>query len=331
MLYRDSVPTPLGRAFTGLYSFGLLYLDARTYELWRRGAPGALTQLAASGLLTLTGLNDTLAFAGLTRAPYLNDLGLLALVLGVGASFVDLHTRSLQALELVRSDLGAARETLVRRERLAALGELSAVVAHEVRNPVAVIFNALPMLKRSLPAEAEQSRALAEIIGEEADRIRRIVDELLDFVRPIELRRDAVDLVRLLSRVSAAIRDESAQAIPFEVAPGAETVEADEHLLGLALSNLIRNALQSGSPRDAVRVLGRAEAGRVHLAVVDRGPGVPEQAVAKLFEPFFTTRPTGTGLGLAFVQRVAEAHGGAVAYAPTLGGGATFTVSLPRA
>ena len=128
-----------------------------------------------------------------------------------------------------------------------------------------------------------------------------------------------------------ASEGEAAQAVSVEVGPGAETVQADAHLLGLALSNLLRNALQSGSPRDGIRVLCRAEAARVHLAVIDRGPGVPEASGGWLFEPFFTTRPTGTGLGLAFVQRVAEAHGGAVAYEPTPGGGATFTVSLPRA
>ena len=330
MVYRDSVPTPVGVGLSGVYSIGLLYLAWRTYQLWRKDVPGAFSQLVASALLTATAVSDSLAFSGLTRMPYLNDVGLLALGLGVGASFVDLHARSLRALGEVRHDLEVARDALVRRERLAALGELSAVVAHEVRNPVAVIFNAVPMLRRSLPVDASQAHELVGIVSEEAARIRRIVDDLLDFVRPLELRRDVVEVPVLLGDVLAAQEESTRRGIAVEIASGAERLEADAHLLRLALANLVRNAAQSGSPPDGVRVRCRPDGPRVRLTVVDRGQGVRDEDVPRLFTPFFTTRPTGTGLGLAFVKRVAEAHGGSVSYAPTPGGGATFTVLLPR-
>ena len=330
LLYRDSVPTPFGVALTGVYSIGLLYIAWRTARLWRRDVPGAGSQLVASALLTATAVNDSLAFSGVTRMPYLNDLGLLALGLGVGTSFVDVHARSLRALGSVRHDLEVARDALVRRERLAALGELSAVVAHEVRNPVAVLFNAVPMLRRSLPAEAAQAQALVDIVEEEAARIRRIVDDLLDFVRPLELRREVIDVATLLDAVLAAQEDAHRGVVSVEIVAGMGSLHADAHLVRLAVANLVRNAVQSGVPAAGVRVRCHAEDERVTITIIDHGEGVAESDLPRLFTPFFTTRPTGTGLGLAFVKRVAEAHGGSVAYAPTPGGGATFTLCLPR-
>jgi signal transduction histidine kinase len=262
--------------------------------------------------------------------PYLNDLGLLALGLGVGASFVDVHARSLRALGRVRHDLEVARDALVRRERLAALGELSAVVAHEVRNPVAVVFNAVPMLRRSLPAEAAQAQGLVDIVAEEAARIRRIVDDLLDFVRPLELRREVIDVATLLDAVLAAQEDAHRGVVSVEIVAGVGSLHADAHLVRLAVANLVRNAVQSGVPAAGVRVRCQGQEEDITITITDHGEGVAESDLPRLFTPFFTTRPTGTGLGLAFVKRVAEAHGGSVAYAPTPGGGATFTLCLPR-
>jgi signal transduction histidine kinase len=330
LVYRDSVPTAFGTGLTGLYALGLLYIAWRTARLWRRDVPGAGSQLVASALLTATAANDSLAFSGVTRMPYLNDLGLLALGLGVGASFVDVHARSLRALGSVRHDLEVARDALVRRERLAALGELSAVVAHEVRNPVAVLFNAVPMLRRTVPPDAVQAHALVDIVGEEAARIRRIVDDLLDFVRPLELRRDAIGVPALLETVLAAQEESARASISVENAAGAAVLNADAHLVRLAVANLVRNAVQSGTSSAGVHVRCHAEDERVTITIIDHGEGVAESDLPRLFTPFFTTRPTGTGLGLAFVKRVAEAHGGSVAYAPTPGGGATFALTLPR-
>jgi len=331
MVYRDSVPTRFGLVLCGFYATGLLYIAWRTHALWRKRVPGASSQLVASALLAATSVNDSLAFSGVTRMPYLNDLGLLALGLGVGASFVDVHARSLRALGEVRHDLEVARDALVRRERLAALGELSAVVAHEVRNPVAVLFNAVPMLRRTVPPDAVQAHALVDIVGEEAARIRRIVDDLLDFVRPLDLRRDAIAVSELIDTVVAAQEESVRASISVENAAGAGMLNADAHLVRLVVANLVRNAVQSGGPVEEVRVRCRPDGARVAITISDRGEGVRDADIPRLFTPFFTTRPTGTGLGLAFVKRVAEAHGGSIAYAPTPGGGATFTLLLPRA
>ena len=148
--YRDALPTTLGEVCYAYYCAGLLILVGRYVRLWRRGERAAWAHAAGITALFLTGANDSLAAAGLTKMPYLIDLGYVALVFAVGVSVAFRFVGDARALERSSAELRATQAELVKRERLAALGELAAVVAHEVRNPLGVIFNALPMLKRTL-------------------------------------------------------------------------------------------------------------------------------------------------------------------------------------
>ncbi|HET8722928.1 MAG TPA: GAF domain-containing protein [Anaeromyxobacteraceae bacterium] len=236
--------------------------------------------------------------------------------------------------DLTRSyaELGRAQKQLVHRERLAALGELSAVVAHEVRNPLGVIFNSLGSLQRILRPEGDAG-LLLDVIQEEADRLDRIVGDLLDFARPAEPAIQAEPIERLLeeSVVAALAQVPGPVEVRRSYAPDLPPVPVDAHQVRQAVLNLVVNALQSMPRGGLLEVRTRAEKGFAVVEVADSGPGIPPELRPRVFEPFFTTKATGTGLGLAVVRRIAEGHGGSVELAPDQGSGTTFVLRLPLA
>ncbi len=260
------------------------------------------------------------------REVELQLLSAVASQLGVAVE----NSRLFEDLTRSYADLGRAQKQLVHRERLAALGELSAVVAHEVRNPLGVIFNSLGSLHHLLRPEGD-ARLLLDVIQEEADRLNRIVGDLLDFARPAEPAIRAEPLDRLLedSLVAALAQVQGAIEVHREYDMGLPPVPVDSHQVRQAVLNLLVNALQSMPRGGVVTVRTRAEGSFAVVEVGDSGPGVPAEQRARIFEPFFTTKATGTGLGLAVVRRIAEGHGGSVDLAPPGPGGATFQLKLP--
>ena len=234
------------------------------------------------------------------------------------------------------AELARAQKELVDRERLAALEELSASIAHEVRNPLGVIFNAVGSLRRLLKPQGDVA-LLIDIVGEEADRLNRMVGDLLDYSRPVLPALEPLPLQPLLEEALLAARQQigpTAEGVSdlLTLGAGAETLRADGRLLRQALINLFLNAYQA-MPRSgtlAVRA-SRAERGGVALAEIeiqDTGGGVPLEVRQKIFEPFFTTKAMGTGLGLAVVRRILEGHGGTIELA-SAEGGARFLLRLP--
>jgi two-component system sensor histidine kinase PilS (NtrC family) len=229
-------------------------------------------------------------------------------------------------------DLTAARRE-ADRERLGRslvqLGELSAGLAHELRNGLATLRGYLGLLERD--AGAEERRGYVEEIRRESDHLQRVLDDFLAFSRPEARRVEAVDLEALARR---AARDPGLGGLAVEVvcpAPVAP-VEGDPHLLERALRNLLRNAAaaqrEAGSEAPLeVRVEGSR--GRVEVAVLDRGAGLPDVPVEELFQPFVSHRPDGVGLGLALAERLAAIHGGSVRLEPREAGGVRATLSLP--
>jgi two-component system sensor histidine kinase HydH len=241
-------------------------------------------------------------------------------------------------LDLQRSydQLEKTQRTLVVRERLAALGEMAAVVAHEVRNPLGAIFNSLATLKKVVPQKSEAPGLLA-IVEEEARRLNRITMDFLQFARPGGAQLHETEVQGVISAtVEAAI---AAGMIPAEVElavhvdAGLPCVHLDGRLMHQALLNLLDNAVQA-SPRPG-RVQVRAalrHAGAAHelcIEVVDAGAGIPPEAHDRLFEPFYTTKPSGTGLGLPIVKRIVEAHRGRVEVVSSGAGETVFSVFLP--
>jgi len=243
------------------------------------------------------------------------------------------NARLYEDLRRSYADLARAQDQLVHQERLAALGELAAVIAHEVRNPLGVIFNSLGSLRRLCQASGD-AHMLLDIVGEEADRLNRIVGDLLDFAKPAPptLRPEALDRV-LDEAVAAALTDARDRiAVERDVPGDLPLVPIDAHLVRQAIVNVVVNAAQAMPERGTLTVRARVvdEAAVVELS--DTGCGIPDEVRHRIFEPFFTTRPTGTGLGLAIVKRIMDGHHGRVEVRARPGGsGTTFALHLPRA
>jgi two-component system sensor histidine kinase HydH len=247
------------------------------------------------------------------------------------------NARLYESLWASYAELAAARAEMVKRERLAALGELSAIVAHEVRNPLGVVFNAVASLRRLLKPVGDAAMLL-DILAEESDRLNRMVSDLLDFTRPRELILQPEDLGRLLQESLEAARAHGGPDAPpvtfhVEEEPGLPLVPMDRRLIRQALVNVIVNAIQSmpQGGKVAVRASREANPGRARLRIdiTDQGMGIPAELIHRVFEPFFTTKAQGTGLGLAVVKRILEEHGGEIAVESAPGRGTTFTIRLP--
>ncbi len=252
-------------------------------------------------------------------------------LVGVNVDVTATHEAQRQ-LSRSLEQLAQAQSKLVRRERLAALGELAAVVAHEVRNPLAAIYNSLSALKKQLTLGGDTA-VLFGIVEEEAARLNRTVGDLLSYVRPLEPEKRPEDLVELTREVVRVHKGDGIESDVI-VSEGLEPVSADATLLRIALSNLVTNAMQSMPDGGKLTItLGHArhdDRDVVAIAVRDTGKGIPPSVLPRVFEPFFTTRASGAGLGLAVVRRIIEAHDGFVTAESDGHCGTVLTVLLPR-
>jgi two-component system sensor histidine kinase HydH len=248
------------------------------------------------------------------RATTSLGVGLLAALLIVATSLAWRRA----ALERAEAVAGAARS-----KHLSALGEMSAVLAHEIRNPLASLKGHAQLLEESLP-EGTRDQAKAARIVREAQRIERLTTDLLAFVRSGTLSKRSVDPCAVAREAIDAVGAEA-----FELVAGGAPAHAslDPDRVRGALENLLRNAREA-APDVRVEVAVTTDDGALVVRVRDRGPGIPAGDEEKIFEPFHTTRVHGTGLGLAVARRVAEAHGGGLRAENAEGGGAVFTMRL---
>ena len=222
-----------------------------------------------------------------------------------------------------------SEERLQEQEALARLGQMAAVVAHEVKNPIAGIRGALQVIGTRMAADARDKPIIAEIIAR-LDALNGIVQDLLVFARPRALRAEPTDLKALvLATVGHLKRDPSLQAVAIEVDGNGAVVDVDAEQLQLAVQNVLMNAVQAMNGEGSIHVDIARHGGEWQIAVADNGPGMPAEVKDKVFDPFFTTRSRGTGLGLPIARRVVEAHGGSIGIETPAGGGTVVSMSLP--
>lgn len=246
------------------------------------------------------------------------------------------NARLHENLERSYASLRTAQEALVRRERLAAIGTMAAVLAHEVRTPIAVLFNAIGGLER-MELPAGDASTLIRIMDEETRRLERLVEDLLELGRPPRSHSE-VDAWEVLSVAVGTVRGTlpPGEAIVLDLCPKVAGLEAVWDLVGVrqAAVNLLTNACQAiagGRGTGRVSVCAAAEGtDRIRLTVADDGPGIQASIRARMFDPFITTRPRGVGLGLTIVRRAVDDHGGELFVTSQPGGGTRFDLVLPR-
>jgi two-component system NtrC family sensor kinase len=240
--------------------------------------------------------------------------------------------------ELVREfDLMAAaiqerEQRLIRSERLATVGRMAAQITHEVRNPLASIGLYAELLGDEIAEKGPEPRRLLSSIASEVDRLTEITENYLRFARFPEAKLEAEDLGAIATSVLEFSRAELAQAgiaLDLQVADGLPEVSADESQLRQALLNLVRNAREAMTAGGRLRVVVDAGDGGVRLRLSDTGSGIPEADLAKIFDPFFSTKDKGTGLGLALVQQIVAEHGARIDVESPTGQGTTFTLTFP--
>ena len=257
------------------------------------------------------------------------------------------HTHESLQLEVSRlqGELVEANAQLRRSRSLAALGEMAAGIAHEVRNPLASIGLYAQMLGEDL-ADRPETAQLAGKIGGAVDRIDTIVRDVLRFARDTSVQRRRVRVVELVEQAlescRATLSETEVSVVTKEAVGDPLLVDVDPTLMVQAIANVIRNAAEAmGEPTGGTRTIyvrgersvRRLPSGercdRIVIGVEDSGPGIAPEVLERMFNPFFTTRPTGTGLGLAIVHRIVEAHDGHVVVLNRDEGGATVELCVP--
>jgi PAS domain S-box-containing protein len=226
--------------------------------------------------------------------------------------------------------LKAMQAEMVRTQRLAALGEMAATIAHEVKNPLAAISGPLQILSDDLKSGDPHKELMMEILGQ-VKRLDGTVRSLLSFAKPTTPRKQPIPIREFLERVARlALEHELGRDVRFiHEGPADLAVSADPVLLEQVLWNLYLNAAESMKGKGEIRISSRATADGVELTVGDSGSGIPPELLDKLFRPFVTTKTTGTGLGLALCRKIVEAHRGTIGIASQPGQGTTVTLRLP--
>lgn len=226
-------------------------------------------------------------------------------------------------------DLQDAHEQLLRREKLAMLGQLAGGLSHELRNPLAVIANAVYFLQTTLKEVDQTTRDYLDMIASEARNSEQIISDLLDFAKSRSPNKSEVQLHSLVSGILKKFPLPENIQLDNKISGELPPAFADPQHLELALGNLITNTYQAMPEGGRLTVAVSVQGNQVCLAVSDTGCGIPEESMDKLFEPLFTTKPRGIGMGLAVTKSLVEANGGSIEVESDVGKGSTFSIVLP--
>lgn len=288
----------------------------------RRGAIGAIVADNAISGLAITDLD--LEFLQLFANHSANAIESSRLTEELARKVLDLR----KAQQKQKED----QQTLLRMERLSVMGETSAIVAHELRNPLVAIGGFARALLRNLP-EDDPNRQYAQIITEETTRLERIIHDLLDFIRPQKMMRKNMPPDTVVQEAVRKMRPtvESKDVdLDLDLRAGDTEVKIHPGEIQQVLQNLVLNAIQAQPDGGRIRITSRALEGGVLIQVADEGPGVAKDVADKMFSPFYTTKSAGSGLGLTICAQIIKAHGGVLRGENLSEGGACFSFILPR-
>jgi two-component system sensor kinase FixL len=282
---------------------------------------GYLTRYRATGVQKIIGIGREVT--GLRK-----DGSAFPLHLSVGEVFIEGESKFTGILHDLTERVQL--ETRLREQSaLTRLGEMAAVVAHEVKNPLTGIRGAIQVIGGRLPAGSKDVQIIGDIIAR-IDALNDLMKDLLLFARPPQPRVAAVDVLSLLKNVRDLLRQDPAfQALRINVTGDATVLAADAELLKIVVQNLLLNGAHAMQGHGQIQVVVTSADGLCQIAVADEGPGIPRDVLDKLFTPFFTTKARGTGLGLSTARRFVEAHGGTLAIESPATGGTTATIRLP--
>lgn len=239
--------------------------------------------------------------------------------------------RLAEVVEVRTQELHEAQEKLIRREKLALLGQMAGSVGHELRNPLAVIGNAATLLSYALEGDDPEVQHYALEIGRQVAKSDKIIRDLLNLARTRAVLRLPTAVYPLLSQAVDRISFPDAVEVAIDTPPALPPLLVDSQQIELVLDNLLRNAGEAMPAGGRIRISARQEGRQIALGVSDSGPGIPRENLPSIFEPLFTTKSSGIGLGLAVCQNLVQLNGGTIEVESVVGQGTTFTVWLPVA
>lgn len=281
-------------------------------DLWRTIAAGQIWR----GEIRNRAKDGAIYWVDTTIVPFLDEAG---------------KPYQYMAIRYEITDRKRSDELLREQAALARLGQMAAVVAHEVKNPIAGIRGALQVIASRMSAEQRDRAVIGDIISR-LDSLNAIVQDLLVFARPRQLRPERVELESLVGSTAELIRrDPIFSGIDVTVSGGPAVITADAEALKIALQNILINAAQAMSGVGRIDVAITSGDGMARVSIRDSGPGMPAEVREKAFEAFFTTKHRGTGLGLPTARRFVEAHGGDIQIDTPPEGGTTIVLTLPTA
>ena len=231
------------------------------------------------------------------------------------------------------SEVKSLREEVARNQRLATVGRLAAGVAHEVRNPLSSIKGFATYFKERY-RQVPEDQQIANIMIQEVDRLNRVVGQLLEFARPVDILKKSISLKTLIENSLKLIErqaEESGVSIRTDLPPADETAMLDPDKMNQVLLNLYLNAVESMESEGRLSVVLEKDREKncIKIQVTDTGLGISEKDLAHIFDPYFTTKASGTGLGLAIAHNIIQGHNGEIRAESRLGGGSTFTILMP--
>jgi len=236
-----------------------------------------------------------------------------------------------QALRELAQTLAVARDRELEAERLRAFREVARRVAHEIKNPLTSMRIAVDQLGRTDGRADGRSETAIEVLNAETDRLERLAREFADFGRLPEGPQSEVDLVELLEELGRTGVPDGVRVAVRANGTGQRCIMGHYDPLRRAFANLLRNAAEAMKGQGAIDVTVTGDGSGIAVTIADHGPGIPDDLRQRVFEPYFTTKSDGTGLGLALVRQTLEAHRGTIALSATPGGGATFAIVFPPA